>query len=110
MQEVLARRQAALAAQRGLQERIATASMGPTAAAAARAAALKGSPKPYVVAQRYVDNPLLINGRKFGIRLWAVVTGEGEASRADGRPAGLAPELKNDSNHSLETKSFVNLQ
>lgn len=31
--------------------------------------------KPYVLAQRYVDNPLLVDGRKFGIRVWVVVTG-----------------------------------
>jgi hypothetical protein len=33
------------------------------------------SAKPFVLAQRYVANPLLINGCKFGIRLWLLVTG-----------------------------------
>eukprot|EP00882_Tetradesmus_deserticola_P025697 GHRQ01028251.1.p1 GENE.GHRQ01028251.1~~GHRQ01028251.1.p1 ORF type:complete len:390 (+),score=126.37 GHRQ01028251.1:177-1346(+) len=33
------------------------------------------SAKPFVLAQRYVSNPLLINGCKFGIRLWLLVTG-----------------------------------
>lgn len=33
------------------------------------------SAKPFVLAQRYVANPLLINGAKFGIRLWLLVTG-----------------------------------
>jgi len=28
----------------------------------------------YVLAQKYVGNPLLVNGRKFGIRLWVVMT------------------------------------
>ncbi|GIL77063.1 hypothetical protein Vretifemale_6624 [Volvox reticuliferus] len=32
-------------------------------------------PRPFVVAQLYVDNPLLIHGRKFGIRLWVVALG-----------------------------------
>ena len=27
-----------------------------------------------MVAQRYITDPLLINGRKFGLRVWAVVT------------------------------------
>ncbi|KXZ53247.1 TTL5 protein [Gonium pectorale] len=31
--------------------------------------------KPYVLAQRYVDRPLLVEGRKFGIRVWVAVTG-----------------------------------
>ncbi|GLI61494.1 hypothetical protein VaNZ11_003822 [Volvox africanus] len=31
--------------------------------------------KPYVLAQRYVDRPLLVDGRKFGIRVWVAVTG-----------------------------------
>jgi len=31
--------------------------------------------RPFVLAQQYVDDPLLINGRKFGLRLWAVVAG-----------------------------------
>lgn len=33
------------------------------------------SAKPFVLAQRYVSNPLLINNCKFGIRLWLLVTG-----------------------------------
>ncbi|EFJ42490.1 tubulin tyrosine ligase TtlE [Volvox carteri f. nagariensis] len=33
------------------------------------------SQKPYVLAQRYVDRPLLVDGRKFGIRVWVAVTG-----------------------------------
>ncbi|GAX74824.1 hypothetical protein CEUSTIGMA_g2271.t1 [Chlamydomonas eustigma] len=31
--------------------------------------------KPYVQAQQYVANPLLIQDRKFGIRVWVLVTG-----------------------------------
>jgi hypothetical protein len=30
--------------------------------------------KPFVVAQRYLTNPLLIHGRKFGLRVWVVLT------------------------------------
>jgi hypothetical protein len=30
--------------------------------------------RPFVVAQRYLTNPLLINGRKFGLRVWVVLT------------------------------------
>eukprot|EP00878_Enallax_costatus_P040036 GHUV01046010.1.p1 GENE.GHUV01046010.1~~GHUV01046010.1.p1 ORF type:complete len:602 (+),score=176.12 GHUV01046010.1:192-1997(+) len=33
------------------------------------------SAKPFVLAQRYVSNPLLINDCKFGIRLWLLITG-----------------------------------
>lgn len=33
------------------------------------------SAKPFVLAQRYVSNPLLINNCKFGLRLWLLVTG-----------------------------------
>lgn len=33
------------------------------------------SAKPFVLAQRYVSDPLLIDGCKFGIRLWLLVTG-----------------------------------
>jgi hypothetical protein len=33
------------------------------------------SAKPFVLAQRYVSNPLLFDGCKFGIRLWLLVTG-----------------------------------
>eukprot|EP00798_Chlamydomonas_sp_ICE-L_P005188 gene5188-18411_t len=29
--------------------------------------------KPFVIAQQYVNKPLLVDGRKFGIRVWAVV-------------------------------------
>ncbi len=31
--------------------------------------------KPYVLAQRYVARPLLVDGRKFGLRVWVAVTG-----------------------------------
>lgn len=31
--------------------------------------------KPYVCAQQYVPNPCLIQQRKFGIRVWVLVTG-----------------------------------
>lgn len=31
--------------------------------------------KPYVVAQRYVAAPMLLGGRKFGLRLWVLVSG-----------------------------------
>lgn len=30
--------------------------------------------KPFVVAQQYLTNPLLIGGRKFGLRVWVVLT------------------------------------
>lgn len=30
--------------------------------------------RPYVVAQQYIEDPLLINGLKFGIRVWTVIT------------------------------------
>ncbi|KAG1663563.1 hypothetical protein FOA52_013183, partial [Chlamydomonas sp. UWO 241] len=30
--------------------------------------------RPFVVAQQYIDDPLLLDGRKFGIRVWAAVT------------------------------------
>lgn len=33
------------------------------------------SAKPFVLAQRYVADPLLIDGCKFGIRLWLLITG-----------------------------------
>jgi len=33
------------------------------------------SAKPFVLAQRYVSDPLLIDGCKFGIRLWLLITG-----------------------------------
>ncbi|MEW5315281.1 MAG: hypothetical protein WDW38_006722 [Sanguina aurantia] len=35
----------------------------------------KEGAKPYVLAQTYVPDPMLIDGRKFGIRVWVVVTG-----------------------------------
>ncbi len=31
--------------------------------------------RPFVAAQRYVCDPLLLNGRKFGIRVWVLVVG-----------------------------------
>jgi len=31
--------------------------------------------KPFVLAQRYAADPLLIDGCKFGIRLWSLITG-----------------------------------
>ncbi|KAG2433886.1 hypothetical protein HXX76_008239 [Chlamydomonas incerta] len=31
--------------------------------------------KPYVLCQRYVERPLLVDGRKFGLRVWVAVTG-----------------------------------
>ena len=41
-----------------------------------RASKAKGAIKPYVQAQEYVANPLLLSdGRKFGIRVWVLVTG-----------------------------------
>ncbi|GAX75739.1 hypothetical protein CEUSTIGMA_g3182.t1 [Chlamydomonas eustigma] len=30
--------------------------------------------RPFVVAQRYVEDPMLINGLKFGIRVWVLIT------------------------------------
>ena len=32
--------------------------------------------RPFVVAQQYLDNPMLIEGRKFGIRVWVVVASQ----------------------------------
>jgi hypothetical protein len=51
-------------------------SLLPGEGAFARALAPRAPPaKPWVLAQRYVSDPLLIGGRKFGIRLWVLVTG-----------------------------------
>lgn len=36
---------------------------------------IPGVTKPYVLAQQYVADPLLINGCKSGIRVWLLVTG-----------------------------------
>lgn len=30
--------------------------------------------KPFLAVQRYCSQPLLVNGRKFGLRVWAAVT------------------------------------
>ena len=30
--------------------------------------------RPFVVAQQYIEDPLLIQGLKFGIRVWTVIT------------------------------------
>lgn len=33
------------------------------------------SAKPFVLAQRYISDPLLMDGCKFGIRVWLLITG-----------------------------------
>lgn len=45
------------------------------AAHAEAASARPPGAKPYVLAQRYVTNPLLIGGRKWGLRVWLLITG-----------------------------------
>ncbi|GFR42135.1 hypothetical protein Agub_g2981, partial [Astrephomene gubernaculifera] len=47
-------------------------------------------PRPFVLAQRYVEDPLLIGGRKFGIRVWAVVLSGTVAPAATGAGAAAA--------------------
>ena len=45
--------------------------------------------RPFVVAQEYVDNPLLIDNHKFGIRVWVVMTGH-DPLRSAGAAVGHA--------------------
>jgi hypothetical protein len=46
----------------------------------------RGRLKPYVLAQRYVERPLLVNGRKFGLRVWVRNKGTSRDGQAQVRP------------------------